>query len=152
MNKLWVPYEIALKLKEKGFKDLCIYHYKRSQDFTKHSNVPTFEMKSAIGGQNHNQLSSRVSAPLYQQVLDWFRERHEIYILPFIQFENKGIYDPDLEESLDNIYFIFNLKELRKNNQNILPYIELINPTFERSNSDWYGCLNMAIEEAITLI
>jgi hypothetical protein len=71
MEELFVPYEIAIKLKEKGFDkkcfmwwyspnqisdDLIFRQYKRDKDFCE--------------------------APVYQQVIDWFIENHKILIQP----------------------------------------------------------------------
>jgi hypothetical protein len=77
MNKEFIPYEQALALKELGFAEPCIYHYKRNEE-GKHSSTPTFEMLTPFGD-NHNKLESRASAPLYQQAFRWFREKHKLY-------------------------------------------------------------------------
>ena len=76
MKKEVTPYEQALDLKELGFNEDCIYHYKKIEN--KHSSIPTFEMLSPFG-KNHNLVSSRVSAPLYQQAFRFFREKYGLY-------------------------------------------------------------------------
>lgn len=81
MKHLFVPYQIALALKEIGFDEECIYHYKHSGDGKKRSSIPTFEMKEHFGA-NHNQIITRVSAPLYDQVIDWFIEKYDISFYP----------------------------------------------------------------------
>ena len=77
MNKLWVPYDIAVKLKEVGFNSDCIYHYKKTDN--SHTTTPTFELSHPFGF-NYNMLDTRISAPLYQQVFDWLRLTHGIGI------------------------------------------------------------------------
>jgi hypothetical protein len=67
MNKEFVSYEIALKLKELGFKEQCFSFY----DIEK--NLYASEGYYKIG---YNVLNEEVIAPLYQQVFRWFREEH----------------------------------------------------------------------------
>jgi hypothetical protein len=66
MKHLFIPYELALKLKEKGFNEPCFGFY--------------------IQGVLHPKLPDSTTillhAPLYQQVIDWFREKHDIFISP----------------------------------------------------------------------
>ena len=74
MEKEFVPYEQALALKELGFDKPCLGGYIRFRGsetfelaFYKYRNVD-FNTTSNI----------YVSAPLYQQVFRWFREKHNI--------------------------------------------------------------------------
>jgi hypothetical protein len=66
MNKEFVSYEIALKLKELGFKEQCFSFY----DIEK--KIYASEGYYKIG---YNVLNEEVIAPLYQQVFRWFREQ-----------------------------------------------------------------------------
>lgn len=77
MEKEFVNYEQALALKELGFGESCIYHYKKN-DEGKHTNIPTFETHEKFG-RNHNQLPTRVSAPIKQQVFRWFRDSYSLF-------------------------------------------------------------------------
>lgn len=61
MEEQFVPYELALKLKELGFKEDCFRYY---------------NVHGELG--NSFNLSTTV-APLWQQAFDWFREKHNIY-------------------------------------------------------------------------
>lgn len=78
MKKQFVTYEIALRLKELGFDEECICRY-NSYGALKH----------CISGTNpdiddyisFNKYDDRLLAPLYQQVIDWFREKHNIDII-----------------------------------------------------------------------
>ena len=76
MEKQFVTYEIALKLKELGFDEECLAWY-----------LPEIYIKDNIctpilGAYCRNWSSSkdRLNCPLYQQVTDWFREKHNIHI------------------------------------------------------------------------
>lgn len=80
--KNWIPFEIARILKEKGFSEDCIYHYKVNESYPEsHTTVPTFEIREHFG-RNHNTLPTRVSAPLYEQALRWLRDKHNAHVVP----------------------------------------------------------------------
>jgi hypothetical protein len=79
MQKEIVLYPEAFELKQLGFDDVCIYHYKKN-DEGEHTSHPTFEMLTPFG-KNHNILDSRVSAPTYSQSFRFFREKHGLCIV-----------------------------------------------------------------------
>ncbi len=79
MQKEIVLYPEAFELKQLGFDDACIYHYKKN-DEGEHTSHPTFEMLTPFG-KNHNILDSRVSAPTYSQSFRFFREKHGLCIV-----------------------------------------------------------------------
>lgn len=80
MQHLFAPYELAFKLREKGFDEPCL----------KSITETGFENNcSILGAENWNKLQSVVSIPMYQQVVDWFFEKHDIFICPIINIENK---------------------------------------------------------------
>lgn len=66
LEHLFVPYEIALKLKEKGFKETCFGLYDDIKVL--HTNKKYVFVEDELN----------IIAPLYQQVVDWFREKHKI--------------------------------------------------------------------------
>ena len=78
-DKDFAPYQEALELKQLGFDEVCIYHYKKNNE-GEHSSHPTFEMLTPFG-KNHNTLESRVSAPTYSQSFRWFREKYGLCIV-----------------------------------------------------------------------
>lgn len=83
VNKICVPYDLALQLKLAGFDIDCIYHYKvAGNNPNNHSTIPTFEMNEHFG-RNHNSYPNRVSAPLYEQVSEWLRDKHNIHVVPY---------------------------------------------------------------------
>lgn len=77
IEKLFVPYEIALKLKEKGFNELSIAYYEDGYDIFNFGHAK---------GQLYNNDRFLISAPLYQQVLEWMKAKHNIFIEPFTSF------------------------------------------------------------------
>lgn len=84
MKHLFVPYAIALTLKEKGFDEPCFgFNYV----YFKGDNV---ELKIEPNERTNAYFIKADAkecclAPVYQQVVDWFRDKHSIYIavLPF---------------------------------------------------------------------
>lgn len=76
MNEDFAPFELAIKLKEKGFNEPCYgyYHCDGGDD--------SFEV---CGNGDRDFLNSknsfRVAAPTISQVLKWFRDEKKIYIV-----------------------------------------------------------------------
>ena len=77
MKHLFVPYELMLGLEAKGFAEDCICGYNRSQTLVSkvsHSQGKDCECK----WNNHDDFELR--AATWSQVVDWFREKHDIDI------------------------------------------------------------------------
>lgn len=80
MNKDFITYELAVKLKEKGFNEPCFGYY--------HTNKgdESFEL---CGNGDADFLNSmnfhRIAAPTISQVLKWLREEKKIYCLPHFE-------------------------------------------------------------------
>lgn len=68
MKHLFLPYELAIIAKEKGFNEPCFAGYD-NHGYLKLAEV-TFQ--SAIDG--------CCQAPLYQQIVDWLFEQHQIHV------------------------------------------------------------------------
>ena len=66
---MFVPYEIALKLKEKGFNETCFGFY---------TNEGLLYSEGWGYKKNNNVYETETLAPLYQQVFKWFRDKHNI--------------------------------------------------------------------------
>lgn len=98
MREQFVPYEIAIKLKEKGFIDECMANYEISLTAQENEedgfsgpfgwkkgevnfNKAYFVNNSLFDFSNENWLMC--AAPLWQQVIDWFRTKHNIDISVF---------------------------------------------------------------------
>jgi hypothetical protein len=78
MEKEFVPYEIALALKELGFDELCFGRYIYDGRGKEWFLIQTQQTKSASvifeGARSVDGIS--VAAPLYQQAFRWFREKY----------------------------------------------------------------------------
>lgn len=78
MNHLFATYELSLLAKEKGFKDFCFAGYVEinTKEFQFMMNSQIDSIDEAIGlGDN---LITK--APLYQQLVNWFIEKHKLNI------------------------------------------------------------------------
>lgn len=69
MNEDFVPFELAKKLKEKGFREECYGYYGKNGNF--------FEIHPK---QDMNNSGYRCSAPTISQVLKWLREEKKIHL------------------------------------------------------------------------
>jgi hypothetical protein len=117
INKLFVPYNLAVIAKEKGFDEACISWY-----------WDDIGLYNGLQFGNHNKDVNRVSAPLYQQLIDWLREKHSLNIPIYYSLAN-GKY---------NSYSYCSLDEERE--------------TDVVYDTDYYSCLNKALEEVFKLI
>lgn len=108
MKNLFVPYDIAKKLKKLGFSEPCVArfeHYIQSKQ--KHNNISISEMsfdfidnRIKYGGlKNYNtdfySKEGTISAPLYQQVIIWLNDNYNIDISI-----NSVMLDAKIEEAL----------------------------------------------------
>lgn len=75
-------YEIALKLKELGFDEECLV--------TIHSKTKDIIPIYGVYKENPKHTDFWIKAPLWQQVIDWFRKKHDIYIYIKPVFDNLG--------------------------------------------------------------
>lgn len=69
MEKEFVPYELAVKLKELGFDEPC-FGYWKSKNWL-------IQEKTRTDGYTH--ADQECSTPLYQQAFRFFREKHRLY-------------------------------------------------------------------------
>ena len=94
MEKSFVSYELALKLREKGFNEQCFASLSNAIDglyFLKNHNRNQYEGDVYIisgGGSGFPQKA--VSAPTYQQVVDWFNSKYNISIDTSSMYECDG--------------------------------------------------------------
>lgn len=84
MNEDFVTYEIALKLKEKGFREKCLCRY-RNYSKTLHINELESEFARKIDYSEffkcyNSYIDNDVDAPTIPQVLKWLREEKKIHI------------------------------------------------------------------------
>jgi hypothetical protein len=95
MENLFVSYEQAIKLKKLGFSEKCFTFY-----------FEYGEMYNGFLYTDHNEdFSERISAPLKQQVLRWFREKYNIIGLIEGGFDMTNIFTYCIWEGFkDKIY------------------------------------------------
>ena len=130
MKHLFIPYELAIIAKEKGFDKQCLAFYNGKGD----------EMLQSIDTDfiNFRSTGYCTTAPLYQQIIDWFREKYNISILEALIPEGARKAKPELFPGKHNFYL----------------YFPDWNPTIP-SNGTWgeyYEALDKVIKETFKLI
>lgn len=90
MDKYIVTYDLALKLKEIGFNDPCyVCYYTHGMKETIHD--PTRNELFQCHNYNRNAKEDQASAPLYDQVLSWFRDK-DYYLVVDVLKDLKGTF------------------------------------------------------------
>ena len=83
MKKEFIPYDLALELKELGFDEPCFGWFRSTlipSNFTEYFLETEFGMnESPSDWVNSNFLDKACSAPLYQQAFRWFREKYDLF-------------------------------------------------------------------------
>lgn len=144
MNKLFVSYDIAKKLKELGFDLPCCKNYYTGDTV---NNVDRLEECVISKAKNFNSDSLCVSVPMYHQVVDWFFEKHstDISIISKLEYDTVYLNGVELDEDDWAWYFTYQLTRISQINER---------ETFEPYQ--WYiskqEALNEAIEKGIELI
>lgn len=130
MKKLFVAYSIALQLKDKGFDEHCLRLY---------VNEKTYKTRIATYDYINNTLLLKFkddkycAAPLYQQVVDWFREKHKLHI----------------KITRDGGHWIFTAHDIKNEDKESSE----THPIYLVSNSiDYIIAFNEAIDQALKLI
>ena len=91
MEKEFVTHEIALALKELGFDEHCLAYYKPYYEKGVITYPILYSFMQTFDEELETYKSSELDsdtwkdyllAPLWQQVIDWFREKYEIDIYP----------------------------------------------------------------------
>lgn len=85
MEELFVPYNLALLAKDKGFNEECIAYFDPDKKFCFYPLAPL----TNSGLKNDE---GYFSAPLYQQLIDWFREKDRIDINISCNYERNTWY------------------------------------------------------------
>lgn len=162
-------FEVSKLLKEKGFKQPTLCYYFEDGIFVQNSYRDTvgmdygkefeLEYEELLDNWNDNFVTKKngdrcfgcgkskgyfetYSAPTHAIAIEWLRVNWNIHIIVGIQFENKV--ENYTEEFFEYIYWIYNIPEMRKNNENVLPYIETLS-TFENG----FKTLQEAVEAAL---
>ena len=78
MKHLFIPYELAILAKDKGFKENCISWYYKEEWNAKDAHI--FNTFSGNDFNSRTDLEDVISCPLYQQIIDWFRDKGIIVV------------------------------------------------------------------------
>ena len=125
MKKLFVPYELALLAKEKGFDEKCLCIYMENEN----------NRLQNLGGTYQNSLAYKdnLAAPLYQQLVDWLETLHGLEISTK-SWKKEG--------SKIEIVWVYSIKKLG------LPSTFKFDKTFNSKNQ----ALNTVLTESFKLI
>ena len=80
MNKEFVPYELAVKLKALGFDERCLFAFDNCSTPMRCTDLRTSDQK--FNGVNYNS-SSYTSQPTFSQAFRWIREKYDLYSFVF---------------------------------------------------------------------
>ena len=69
MNKEFIPYELALEIKELGFNEECVATYRHDGDFN-------IVEQNGLSWNIKTNPNVHCAAPLYQQAFRFFREKY----------------------------------------------------------------------------
>ena len=90
ISKNFIPYDLALELKELGFDEICFGFYDLS-----------YKCRLAFTSDQNSYEQQKCSAPLYQQAFRWFREKYNLH---YIVYKNINIDGYDFcEITIDGI-------------------------------------------------
>lgn len=129
MKEQFVTYDIALKLKELGFDGQCFAFYFDGEFRILHQ-FNNLDINSRSNSEHHklNSTMNLYAAPLWQQAIDWLREKHDLIVYVSSYQKDKhlfGVFTYGDEELTELGEWIVSYKEARE--QAILKTIELIN-------------------------
>jgi len=92
MEKEFVPYKLALELKQLGFGEPCFaVYYSKDESFSWHHHIDHTNDEPVLDSGEYN-----ISAPLYQQAFRWFREKYGIKHMIFAGKISTVFYGYDL--------------------------------------------------------
>ena len=78
MEEQFVTYEIALKLKNLGFNEGCLAIFYRGKFMNGRIEPYVWNLVNSIKTNSDSNNLDIVTAPLWQQTIDWFREKYRI--------------------------------------------------------------------------
>jgi hypothetical protein len=143
MKQLFLPYELALLAKEKGFNEECFGNYAPHLLLWDYG-ITNSKLKILA----NSVKTETCAAPLYQQIIDWLREAHNIHINLYPSFDN--------EENCKEItgysgHLWWEFKDHRSPKSKEIPENYSTKCKGEIPKT-YYEALNKAIEEAFKLI
>jgi hypothetical protein len=124
MNKEFIPYELALELKQLGFDEPCLATIDQT-DFI-HINGTEYPIRGAM-------IYDTIDCPTYSQAFRWFRDKHQLIHHMYWVYKKK----------YDGIDWIFHIKGINMINNNVVPHDETRFETYEEAE---LACLKKLIE------
>lgn len=113
----FVDFNLAKKLKEKGFREKCIAYYwekinERTPFFVVEDKMPEdgLDLLDLLSNHNQAEWSHFIDAPTISQVLDWLRKEKKLHIEPCILAE--GDTDADGKIINEYIYWSFSVTSI----------------------------------------
>jgi hypothetical protein len=134
MEKEFIPYTLALALKELGFDEPCFGYYNSNGKFK--TKQDEYELYLIC---NSKWISPSCSAPTYQQAFRWFREKYGLY--SWIQLHNGYINDSFYPE-LPITFSIMDRKTGNKYYERDIPH----NYLYKTNEEAETACLEKLIE------
>ena len=109
MNKEFVPYELALELRQLEFDETCLFYYYGSNNL---QSLIQIDMPRLV---NHNEsiLGTCYSAPSYSQAFRFFREKYKLKycIIPLVCEQGfSDLYESRIHQEKHSISIIGNYK------------------------------------------
>jgi len=74
IEKEFIPYELALELKQLGFDEHCLSYYDKEEKL--YRSLLEYPIVNSKNGFHHSH--NIITAPLYQQAFRFFREKHNL--------------------------------------------------------------------------
>ena len=103
IKELFVSKEIAIDLKAKGFNDPCIFYFLYNIQENRCSNIPMRDYK--LFTYDWNSKESRISIPLYEQVINWLDKKYNILIS--ICRDDDGYHSCKIKKWCDDIQDVY---------------------------------------------
>ena len=110
MEKEFVPYELAVKLKALGFDGFTRFHINRNNELNTISESP-FSMFQYNMEPNEDDTDSLVAAPTFSQAFRWFREKYRMFHEVFIDTE-PTVDEPDKLEFTYIVLHMVGMEEM----------------------------------------
>jgi len=79
MEKEFVPYELAVKLKNLGFDEPCIMQWHYTNDLLFCVDVRNYPKYKTNLESKSDSLGDCISAPTFSQAFRWFREKYKLH-------------------------------------------------------------------------
>ena len=90
MNADFVSFDLAKKLKEKGFREKCLAFYTSTKSFYYNNTNVCSDVEDLLECCNESEEYDDIDAPTISQVLKWLREEQAVHIS--ISIYSKGWY------------------------------------------------------------